>query len=1333
MKLLIVVALLSFPVASFASESDLAQVETGEIEEIAAGSARVNAVVSGVGITDAGFQYGTTTSYGMTSTLTPHESSYTGTGFAHFQEPTAGITVGSNDDLYVDIQAMVAVFKESGVHYLDFTQTGFPKPYNQANNGLALDSQENVFFLDATQGSVLKFDTEGNFVSRFGNNGTELGNFNYPQGIAIDSEDNIYVVDSSNARIQKFSPEGDFILSFGDHVYNEGIFQFPWDIHVNEDGTFWVLDSSSLMLVNEAGEVLDEFGEFGSEPGQLFGPTSFEIDSQGNFVVLDSQNNRVQIFDSAGLHIDKFGSQGTGNGQFQNPKSLALESDGSILVSDASNFRIQRFMNTGFRTNAYLMDLQCETLYHFRAYATNTNGTAYGEDKTLTTSECSDAPLNLSGTSTVKSASLTWETQGNPERVIVGYRKLGETEWTESNISDNQSHTFAGLEPNSTYEFRVAGSNYNEVKTTKWSDIAQVVTGVQNEYIISTCQQFQAIGMDPVSKVIGDMEGKYILANNIDCAESATWEWDPITIYDTTTMDVTGFAPIWDNLNPQEYGVPTGFKGDFDGGGFTISNVTQHSSSYNAIFGILNAATISNVNFTNVQLTSDIADGYSGGLAMMTMGGNTIIDRVNINGSMTIRASQEPQKVSPDNLTDLVLGGDGNIYYTDGNIDVIQKVDPNGFLLDTFGASGTGDGQLDYPVALDIDANGNIFVLDQNLYRVTKFNSDGEFVAKWGAQGSGQGEFNYPRDLTLDSQGNVYVSDGYAQQIVKFDNDGNFVRTIGSQGNDPGQFSYPGKIEFDSLGNLFVSDSNTRYISKFDSALNYESRFGGHGNGGGLFESPDRITETLSGELLVRDSWASKTYRFDSSGLFIDEFQIQNYHDILVPLQDGNFISASYDKISIIDSTGVAIEQLSNTSAGMYVFGGIVGSPGVMDETFVTITKSVADFDLDIDFDTTNAGAIAGGIVGYGLANISDSYSTGDISILNPYLQGSGMSVPAEGPGDGIVAGSIVGIGYYSNLERVYSTGSITLDQPGFVGGLAGQIVNGSIHDSFSTSSIQGSGYVGGLVGAIGDFDNNSSWLLSESFTGNSYDVTSTSVSECAGAAMDSQSQEGELVSSDSCLKVNESGDESNYYFNRSTAIPLTNWNFGLTWKSENNELPILRAQGDVDLEELENSTSTTTTTTTNPSTTTTATTTPSTPVSAPQTAPSVPVTTTPKAPTLPSIKANIKIPKVPNLPLLTARNLGETDVLGEKVQGAVPIADWLDGISNASKKAKDKNVAGVAASASSNSSSPVSFQFVVVSAFAASVSAFFFGRWFLNRRRIMPLTVEETPHDLYK
>jgi hypothetical protein len=56
------------------------------------------------------------------------------------------------------------------------------------------------------QPRVLKFDSEGKFITKWGSFGKGDGQFQDPEHLAVDSEGNVYISDRKRDDIQKFSP-----------------------------------------------------------------------------------------------------------------------------------------------------------------------------------------------------------------------------------------------------------------------------------------------------------------------------------------------------------------------------------------------------------------------------------------------------------------------------------------------------------------------------------------------------------------------------------------------------------------------------------------------------------------------------------------------------------------------------------------------------------------------------------------------------------------------------------------------------------------------------------------------------------------------------------------------------------------------------------------------------------------------------------------------------------------------------------------------------------------------------------------------------------------------
>jgi DNA-binding beta-propeller fold protein YncE len=139
-------------------------------------------------------------------------------------------------------------------------------------------------------------------------------------------------------------------FSFGSVGTGNGQFQLPTGLAMDKNGTtLYVADTENnrVQKFNSKGEYLSQFGAKGSGNGQFSGPRGVAIDSKGNVYVADTGNNRVQKFSSAGAYVSQFGSLGSGAGQFSGPQGIAIDASDNVVVADTGNNRIQQFSSAG--------------------------------------------------------------------------------------------------------------------------------------------------------------------------------------------------------------------------------------------------------------------------------------------------------------------------------------------------------------------------------------------------------------------------------------------------------------------------------------------------------------------------------------------------------------------------------------------------------------------------------------------------------------------------------------------------------------------------------------------------------------------------------------------------------------------------------------------------------------------------------------------------------------------------------------------------------------------------------------------------------------------------
>ncbi len=130
----------------------------------------------------------------------------------------------------------------------------------------------------------------------------------------------------------------------------EGNFTWPTSLLVDEDENLYVSDEAknNVTIMDKDGEVLDTWGEGGSEPGQFDRPSSMEFDLDGNIVISDTMNHRIQRFSRDGKHLQTIDNgHGSAEGELNMPWGVTVDELGNIYVADWRNDRVQKISQDG--------------------------------------------------------------------------------------------------------------------------------------------------------------------------------------------------------------------------------------------------------------------------------------------------------------------------------------------------------------------------------------------------------------------------------------------------------------------------------------------------------------------------------------------------------------------------------------------------------------------------------------------------------------------------------------------------------------------------------------------------------------------------------------------------------------------------------------------------------------------------------------------------------------------------------------------------------------------------------------------------------------------------
>jgi tripartite motif-containing protein 71 len=161
--------------------------------------------------------------------------------------------------------------------------------------------------------------------------------------LSINFATEAYAAAPPSNKIREITPYGAFSMRA------EGEFSYPGSVTADVYGNIYVADTNNhrIQKFDSNGVYVMKWGESGTGNGQFISPNGIAVDQAGNVYVVESWNNRIQKFDSDGGYVTQWGEWGYGNGQFYNANGIAVDQAGNVYVLDSDQNRIQKFTSEG--------------------------------------------------------------------------------------------------------------------------------------------------------------------------------------------------------------------------------------------------------------------------------------------------------------------------------------------------------------------------------------------------------------------------------------------------------------------------------------------------------------------------------------------------------------------------------------------------------------------------------------------------------------------------------------------------------------------------------------------------------------------------------------------------------------------------------------------------------------------------------------------------------------------------------------------------------------------------------------------------------------------------
>jgi uncharacterized protein (TIGR03663 family) len=234
---------------------------------------------------------------------------------------------------------------------LILNETGLTAPRN-----VAVGNDGRIYVADSGNHQIQVFDQDGRFLTSWGEFGSGPGQFNEPWGLAV-SDEHLYVADTWNHRIQRFTLDGQWAGSFGrsgsvadaPDTAGLGLFFGPRDLLLLPDGQILVTDTGNhrLQLMDREGNFLRVVGQFGNRPGEFNEPVGLASGPDGTIAVMDTWNGRIQQLTVDFFPINEWSIQAWAGQSINNKPYAAVDSEGRLYVTDPEGYRVLIFDRLG--------------------------------------------------------------------------------------------------------------------------------------------------------------------------------------------------------------------------------------------------------------------------------------------------------------------------------------------------------------------------------------------------------------------------------------------------------------------------------------------------------------------------------------------------------------------------------------------------------------------------------------------------------------------------------------------------------------------------------------------------------------------------------------------------------------------------------------------------------------------------------------------------------------------------------------------------------------------------------------------------------------------------
>lgn len=166
-----------------------------------------------------------------------------------------------------------------------------------------------------------------------------------PSDTAVGRDGILYVLDGVNHRVVVYNTEGQFQFQFGNRGSDPGQLLFPLGITTAPDGKIYVADSGNhrFQVFTEDGKTAGAATLPAVASGAPPDPTDIVVDSlRERLYITDNDNHQIRVYNLSTRKFESvWGNPGQGERQFRFPFLLDISPQGYVFIVEPINTRVQ--------------------------------------------------------------------------------------------------------------------------------------------------------------------------------------------------------------------------------------------------------------------------------------------------------------------------------------------------------------------------------------------------------------------------------------------------------------------------------------------------------------------------------------------------------------------------------------------------------------------------------------------------------------------------------------------------------------------------------------------------------------------------------------------------------------------------------------------------------------------------------------------------------------------------------------------------------------------------------------------------------------------------------